>query len=229
MTRDSERVLAAFKQLPETARVPAVWNELGRVYEGLNSQDDARAAYQNALQKDPNYTPAKVSLKRLDDVTFGQQTSHAPLPKRDEVNLLSPAQGGQLLIAPSADWERVISGNDDDTLGLGGGCPYAISPMEATFAFKDEKPATFAKFAMLIPRTGNWVEKFELFAGDDTPTGTFRPLGQFQTDNQLHLRTPYQEFNLPETTAKYFKLKLLSVHGGCSPMLTQIRLMGKPP
>ena len=27
---------------------------------------------------------------------------------------------------------------------------------------------------------------------------------------------------------KYVKLKLLSVHGGCPPVLTQIRVLGKP-
>ena len=38
---------------------------LGVVYEGLNDPESARRAYQKALDKSPDYGPAKANLTRL--------------------------------------------------------------------------------------------------------------------------------------------------------------------
>jgi hypothetical protein len=85
---------------------------------------------------------------------------------------------------------------------------------EAVFAVKDEKPSTFSKVQILIPSTGGWVKDFELPAADDSPAGTVRSLGKFTTQNALMIKSPYQEFAFPETTAKYVKLKILGNQGG---------------
>ena len=147
----------------------------------------------------------------------------APPPPPPENNLLSGANGGQVIAAPSEDWVKAISGNDKDMVGFS--C--AKLPTEGVFAFKDEKPATFSKFEMLIPGKGQWVKDFELLAADDSPTGTFRSLGTFTTQNLKLLKTPYQEFSFPETTAKYLKLKITSDWGGdCGELLPQVRLIG---
>jgi outer membrane protein OmpA-like peptidoglycan-associated protein len=142
-----------------------------------------------------------------------------------DVNLLSPLEGGQVIIAPTADWQAVINGQDKTTLNLSG-CNSGVVTTEAVFAFAEEKPATFAKFQILIPGAGGWVKDFELLAADDAPIGPYRSLGKFTTLNALSLKSPYQEFAFPETTASYLKLRLLSAHGGCPPALTQIRLVG---
>ena len=72
------------------------------------------------------------------------------------------------------------------------------------------------------------MKGFELLAADDSPTGTFRSLGKFETQNSRIFKAPYQAFRFPLTTAKYLKLKVLSGYpGDCADVLTQIRLMGK--
>jgi hypothetical protein len=153
----------------------------------------------------------------------------APAPSSaatSQVNLLAPSQGGQLLAAPDSSWSALISGKDEDMARFSacGG-----TPAEAIYAFKDEKPATFDKFAVLIPSTGKWVKDIEVLAADDSPTGTYRSLGKFTVLNSRVLKTPYQEFSFPETTAKYVKYRVLSGQpGDCDNRLTQIRVMGKP-
>ena len=147
-------------------------------------------------------------------------------PAAPENNLLSAASGGQILAAPDDNWVRIIDGNDTDMAAFSG-C--GGLPAEAVFAFKDEKVATFDTFEILIPATGKWVKDFELLAADDSPTGTYRSLGQFTTANMRMLQTPYQPFKFPETTAKYFKLRVTSAYAGdCDDHITQIRLIGKP-
>jgi hypothetical protein len=105
------------------------------------------------------------------------------------------------------------------------------------FAFKDEKSATFSKFLLFITGTDDAnVKDFELFAANDSPTGNFWSLGKFSTKNLLLIKSPYQEFTLPKTTARYFKFKVLSNYGGRSTfaddglyntLVRQMRLIGK--
>jgi tetratricopeptide (TPR) repeat protein len=233
MTRDSERVLAAFKQLPETTRVPAVLNELGRTYEGLNSQDDARAAYQNALQKDPDYAPAKISLTRLDDVTLRQKSSPARSDTRaqseiqktvsgpDDVDLLPPKGGGMAELLPSSDWKKITSGNDGDWIS-------ARTGQEAVYSFEGTKQATLGKFAMFIGEAGASNPKDIEISISDSVDGPFRVIRQCTFVNALNVRTPYQECNLNRELARYLKIKALtSFSGGSGVWIWQIRVVGK--
>jgi hypothetical protein len=117
------------------------------------------------------------------------------------MNLLAPDQGGQLLAAPNETWAKAITGNDADEVQVRPG-------EEAVYAFKDEKPATFAKFSILVDSSyGGNVKDLELLVGDESPVGSFRSIGKFTAQNLRFIKSPYQEFSFPETTAKYFKIK----------------------
>jgi hypothetical protein len=154
--------------------------------------------------------------------TGGQAAKPAAAP--DSVNLLSPANGGRILIAPNSDWQKVISGNDADEIGEG-------FPAEAVFGFKDGMAAAITSFRLLIAsnKSGNPAE-LELFAGDSI-SGPFRSLGSFKPQNVRMLASPYQEFKVPETTARFFKVRFLSSHGstgaGGWKRVPQMQLMGK--
>jgi hypothetical protein len=79
------------------------------------------------------------------------------------------------------------------------------------FAFKDERPATFNMFTMLIFRSSPMnVKEFELLQGNESPTGFFQSIGTFKTQNVKLFKTPYQEFTFSPVTAKYLKVKILS-------------------
>jgi hypothetical protein len=141
-----------------------------------------------------------------------------------EVNLLAPDQGGQAIIVPSDGWLKPVSGNGDQGAGVNVG-------EEAVYAFKDEKPATFSKFALLITGANGYnLKEFELLVADDSPTGEFRSLGKFTTFNALMVKMPYQEFAFPPTTARYLKIRALSGWGGFgSVTLPPFRLIGHEP
>ena len=98
---------------------------------------------------------------------------------------------------------------------------------EAAYAFKDEWPATFDTFAMLIAETASWnVMDFELLVGNDSPTGAFESIGKFQTQNVKLFKTPYQEFKFPAVTARYLKVKIISDFGARFTFVYEFRLFG---
>lgn len=61
------RAIDIVKQLPESARVPAVLNNLGVAYAAVNDEANARAAFDEALKKSPDYSEARDNLSRLDE------------------------------------------------------------------------------------------------------------------------------------------------------------------
>ena len=198
---------------------------------GFNLGDKQRAAVACiASEGHGQYFDAKNTAGLTDAMNqvqaeVAQAAPPPPPPPPPSPSLLSPANGGQVIAAPDASWQGAISGNDKDMVSTpcGGGWP-----VEAVFAFRDEKPATFSRFEILIPGSGNWIKDFELLASSDSPTGTYRSLGKFTTQNALMLKSPYQGFDFTPATARYFKLSLISTHGGgCPGPLTQIRLIGK--
>jgi hypothetical protein len=189
--------------------------------------EKARAAYEAAL--------AKGNLPPPGDLTSGASTTPVatkpntvatdrnPAPAPTEVNLLSPEQGGQAIVVPSSEWLKAISGKDGEWANG------ANPGQEAVYAFKDERPATFWKFAILVTGSDNHLPKdIEILVADDSSTGTFRSIGKITVTNALKVKTPYQESPLPETTAKYVKIKILSIYGDCCGGLPQIRILGKP-
>jgi hypothetical protein len=147
-----------------------------------------------------------------EQVVQAQQSTNRPSqPKQN--NLMDSKNGGQVFIAPDDYWVETIDGKEDP-VGKKGHLAHLFQPgEEAIFAFKDERPATFDTFSVLIPQTGKNLNEFELFVADEAPTGPFRSIGKFQTVNaKVIAKQGYQEFKFPAVTAKYLKVKLISGH-----------------
>jgi hypothetical protein len=156
---------------------------------------------------------------------LAEATAAAAAPKAapvaGEVDLLAQKNGGEVLAAPNDLWMRTNDGKEEEIY-------WFAANDEAVFGFKDERPGTFSRFAVLIPGSYNWnVKEFELLVGDESPTGAFRSLGTFTTQNVRLTKTPYQEFAFPEVTARYLKVKLLSDWGKGGIELYEFRLPGK--
>ena len=159
---------------------------------------------------------------------FGENTPTAPataatIEKGDiRVNLISPKNGGSLLTAPSDTWVSTNDGAEKSVAWLRKG-------QEGVYAFKEDKQATFNKFTVFIgSRHGNNVKKVELLVSDESPTGTFRSIGTFATQNTKLMRTPYQVFTFAPVSARYFKVRLISAHTGSETAIysTEFQLFG---
>jgi hypothetical protein len=139
------------------------------------------------------------------------------------INLLNPKNGGQIVVAASDAWSNTIDGNEGRGTSL-------RRDDSGVYAFKNERPATFDTFAVLIPgRLDTNVKEFEVLAGD-SPTGELSSIGKFTTINAKFLRNPYQEFKFPPVTARYLKVQLLSNWGNLDADLIvvfQFRLLGR--
>src|SRR5262249_54321090 len=95
------------------------------------------------------------------------------------------------------------------------------------WGFKDGKAATFDRFEMLIPAADQYnVRQFELFVGDDGPSGAFRSIGVFTTQNTKLMQSPYQAFTFPPVTAKFLKVALQTDWGGGYIAAYDVRLIG---
>jgi hypothetical protein len=128
-------------------------------------------------------------------------------PKPARPNLIARSEGGELLAAPQDIWQGLNDGKEDGITWLHPG-------EEGVYGFKGGQPATFDTFTMFIGGADpNNVKEFELLAGDESPTGTFRSLGKFTTQNMKLMKSPYQEFKFDKATAKFLKVKLLSNYG----------------
>jgi hypothetical protein len=122
------------------------------------------------------------------------------------VDLLGAANGGTILAAPNDEWAKLNDGGEERAVTYDG---------EGVWQFKDGAPATFSSFEMLIPEQSPYnVKEFELLAGDEGPTGAFRSIGTFTTQNIKLMQSPYQHFTFPPVTAKYLKVVLKSDWGG---------------
>ncbi len=138
--------------------------------------------------------------------------------------LLAPKQGGELLFAPDPSWANMVNGSGKTVVVDEG--------YEGIFGFKDGQAATFSKFEIRIPgRAPDNIKDFELFVANDSPTGPFRSLGTFTAYNGRAMKSEYQEFAFPETTAKYFKVKFLTYAEGLASNMSihGIRLVGNLP
>lgn len=151
------------------------------------------------------------------------ESSPAPAPPVSQaINLLAAENGGHLIVASSDDWKTTIDGKEDGSqMGNGIGA-------EAVYAFQEERPATFHTFTMLIPESADAnVKEFELLIGNDSPTGPFKSIDKFETQNIELFKTPYQEFKFPAVRAKYLKVKLLSTFGHTThPGIHEFQLLG---
>jgi hypothetical protein len=149
--------------------------------------------------------------------------AQAKLPSLREINLLAADQGGQAIVVPNDEWFKPINGKESEVAIVG-------VDQEAVYAFKDERPAKFSKFSVLITAASNYNPKqIELLIADGPPTGTFRSVGILDVFNAKLVKSPYQELTFSETTARYVKVKMLAAYGCCGGIsLGQVRLLGTP-
>jgi hypothetical protein len=230
--QQNDRAIEAFNKIPADMRVPALWNDLGVVFERLNDVTSARAAYQAALAKDPGFTPAKNNLARLESATVpvavgsAKSASTVAANSGNDINLLAPEEGGQLLAAPSESWRKITSGKEDDWIEIKAGTD---ADSDAVYAFKDKRPAQFHKVSVLIRGSNDYNPKeIDVLAGNEGPKGSFSPVGKCKLTNRLLFETRYQECELPPTTTRFVKLKVLSsYHFNAWAHLPQVRLLGR--
>lgn len=224
--REFERALEMFNRIPEAARVAAYWNDVGAVRESLNDQQNARLAYQKALDLRPDFEPAKVNLARLDKRGAADATIPAKVerksPDSPPINLLSPYEPGQDVRVPTAEWIKIVSGKDDDAIWYRGDPKFANT--EAIFPLRG--PAIINTFAVLIKEHSERNPKDIAFFAGDSASEEFRLIRQCAFENILKLNMPYQECTFPATPARYIKIKLLSNFGGHGVLLGQIRVLG---
>ena len=178
----------------ERAQLECIANAGGGKYVSANDAAELTAATQQVAQVKAAPAPAATANPQ-------------------DNNILAQANGGQVLIAPNDLWVQTNDAKEDE---LPNSPRVAIAVgQEAVYGFKDEQPATFDKFATLVPNTSDSnLKEFELLVTDDSPTGTFRSIGKFTVQNAKMMKSPYQEFKFEPVTAKYLKVKLLSSYGG---------------
>ena len=144
-----------------------------------------------------------------------------PIATGTRDNLLAAELGGHLVVASSEGWNKLVDGNPD-TYGW-------ADQGYGVFAFRDERPATLDGVAVFIAATDdNNVREFELLASDESPSGPFRRIGRFTTQNVRVMRDPWQAFDFPSVTTRYVKLAGMTSHvGGQSVFVNELRLFGR--
>ena len=121
-------------------------------------------------------------------------------------NLIARANGGSLLMGTNDEWGSMNDGAADSV---------ALYPGEGIWAFKDEKPALIEAVGVLLPAQNKYnIKDFEVLVGDDGPTGDFRSVGTFSTQNMKVMPEGWQMFSFPKTEAKYIKIKAINAHDG---------------
>jgi hypothetical protein len=156
-------------------------------------------------------TPAAASEKSRGDTRI-------PSASPAVINLLSPENGGHIIVADTEAWSDTIDGKEDN---------FGIMREWAVYGFKNEGLAKFDTFKAWIPSTNieNFKE-FELLAGNDSPTGKFELIGKFQTQNFRFFKDPWQEFKFRGVTARYLKVKVISNYGGGRTVGWEFQLLG---
>ena len=74
-----QAAVALIEQVPAQAQVPALLNDLGVAYTGLNDEPKARAAFEQALAKDANDAAAKANIAALNQAK-AQPAPAEPVP-----------------------------------------------------------------------------------------------------------------------------------------------------
>jgi hypothetical protein len=175
---------------------------------------------------------AGVSQKREDSRTEtpsqARSADSAVKPARSTgtaapINLLAAENGGHVVVATNDRWLYAIDGDEKNWQYIDTGVVGAW----AVYGFKDDRPAIFDTFKVLILGTESWnLKEFELSAGNDSATGRFEPIGKFQTQNIRFFKDPYQEFKFSPVKAKYLKVRVLSSHGFSSVGVHEFQLLG---
>jgi hypothetical protein len=235
LVRDLEKVVRSPKRFPGvkdkrlrwlagTAIVVALF--LGMALFGPIVLQNA-SHVQNNLLKPPKVTASPVATGTISSPGEKQAGSKEPIittsdvDQGNRINLLASENGGMLLAASRDDmmWAATINGKSGPPVNVGAW---------AVFAFKDERPATFDIFTMLISDASEYnVKEFELLQGNASSNfASFQSIGKFQTHYEKFFNRPIQEFQFSPVTAKYLKVKILSIHGAPYGIMPPLQLFG---
>ncbi|MEZ0225751.1 MAG: VWA domain-containing protein [Alphaproteobacteria bacterium] len=142
----------------------------------------------------------------------------AAKPAQDGIDLLSTKNGGTLVMAPNNKWETINTEAFSGPTYSGDG----------VWSFKDGKPATFSSIEVQIPDASEYnLKDFEVFAGNEGPSGQFLSLGVFTTQNTKVMPDGWQAFTFAPTTAKYVKVSFKAAHSTSYIRGHRMRLFGK--
>lgn len=137
------------------------------------------------------------------------------------INLVAQANGGMLLMGGNDDWIKLTDGDIAGRVALYTG--------EGVWAFRDEKPAMIEAVDIMIPQGGDYnLKDFEILVGDEGPTGAFRSVGKFTTQNTRLQPEGWQRFVFPKVQAKYVKLVFLTDHRGGYISGYEVAVIGTP-
>ena len=143
-----------------------------------------------------------------------------PPPPPERFDLLARKNGGEAIFMSGPDWAKL---NDESFTHLYG---FAVGN-EGVFAFREGRAGSFDTIAVYIPGGDTrHPREIEVLAGDQGPAGAFNSLGVI-TIADGKMRDGWQEFKLPQTTARFVKLKILSNHGGNGVYMYEVRLYGE--
>lgn len=191
----------------QTSKAPASSERAGTE----NTTDNEHSTVNQQKPETPVARPRPTSEK-------SRSENRIPSASSSRINLLSPENGGQIIVADFEDWKNTIDGNENSS-EYGG--------WWVVFGFKNDGSAIFDTFKVWIPRTSAAnLNEFELLAGNDSPTGKFESIGKFQTQNLRFFKDPWQEFKFAAVTARYLKLKVISTHGGAAAGVEELQLLG---
>jgi hypothetical protein len=184
---------------------------------------------QNQVQSTPSMTnitpvPTKPGPGGMEEQTASVFKPAPSAQSRSSVmNVLSAENGGHVVVATNDRWPYAIDGDEKNWQYIDIG----VAGSWAVYGFKNDKPASFDTFKVLILGTESWnLKEFELLAGNDSATGKFESIGKFQTQNIRFFKEPYQEFKFPPVKARYLKVKVISSHGFSSVGVYEFQLLG---
>jgi TIR domain len=184
---------------------------------------------QNQAQSTPSMTnmapaPTKPGAGGTEEQAASVVNPAPSTPSRSSVmNVLSAENGGHVVVATNDRWPYAIDGDEKNWQYIDIG----VAGSWAVYGFKNDKPASFDTFKVLILGTESWnLKEFELLAGNDSATGKFESIGKFQTQNIRFFKEPYQEFKFPPVKARYLKVKVISSHGFSSVGVYEFQLLG---
>ncbi len=193
---------------------------------GVFDTEPKKEADRNIQRSSTEDSPTSTKSQTIHPTKATSSEAPSPLNSKtlqspsERVNLLSPENGGQVLVASSAQWLKTIDGKEEHSADLAIGST-------AVYTFKDEQAAIFDTFRVLIHGTTDTnLKEFELLAGNDSPSGEFKPIGKFQTQNLLLLKDPFQEFKFQPVKAKYLKVRILSSYGHAITWVYEFQLLG---
>lgn len=193
--------------------------------QGFLRKDKEAPKVQNQGQAASSDEPSLLGRRAVGPNPAGSEGKPAPSAQASAavVNLLAAENGGHVVAATNDRWPYTIDGDEKTWQYIDIG----VTGSWAVYGFKDEKPAKFDTFKVLILGTESWnLKEFELLAGSDSPTGKFESIGKFHTENVRFFKDPYQPFKFPPVEARYLKVRVISSHGFSSVGAYEFQLLG---